>query len=102
MATDVVEMDYDVIQAVSRGFRQISDALKKIGKALQIAVQILRATAFLSAGINEAMARWLEGIQKAVENLAKVCMEFSGDLARAITDHKKGDIKGRRYFGEGI
>lgn len=102
MATDVVEMDYDVIQAVSRGFHQISDALKKIGKALQIAVQILRATAFLSAGINEAMARWLEGIQKAVENLAKVCMEFSGDLARAITDHKKGDVKGRRYFGEGI
>jgi hypothetical protein len=29
-------------------------------------------------------------------------MEFSGDLARAITDHKTGDIKGKRYFGEGI
>ena len=102
MATDVVEMDYDVIQAVSKGFSQVSDALKKIGKALQIAVQILRATAFLSMGINEALARWLEGIQKAVENLAKVCTEFSGDLARAINDHKKGDVKGRGYFGEGI
>jgi hypothetical protein len=102
MAGDEVQMDYDVIQAVSRGFSQVADQLKKIGKALEIAVQILRATAFLSLGINEALARWLEGIQKAVENLAKVCMEFSGDLARAITDHKVGDIQGKRYFGEGI
>ncbi len=102
MATQVVEMDYDVIQAVSKGFNQVAEALKKIGKALQIAIQILRATAFASLGTGEAMARWLEGILKAVENLAKVCLEFSADLARAITDHKVGDIKGKRYFGEGI
>ena len=24
------------------------------------------------------------------------------DLARAIDDHKKGDVQGKRYFGQGI
>ena len=46
MAGDEVIMDYDVIGAVSKGFSQVADQLKKIEKALEIAVQILRATAF--------------------------------------------------------
>ncbi len=102
MATQVVEMDYGVIQAVSKGFGEAAEALRTMAKILEKAVQVLKAMAFFSAGISLALAKWLEGIQKAMENLAKICEEFSNDLARAIQDHKTGDIKGKRYFGEGL
>ncbi len=102
MATQVVEMDYNVIQAVSKGFGEAAEALRTMAKILEKAVQILNAMAFLSAGITKALAQWLEGIQRAMENLAKICEEFSNDLARAIQDHKTGDIQGKQYFGEGL
>jgi hypothetical protein len=102
VATQVVEMDYSVIQAVSKGFGEAAESLRTMAKILEKAVQVLNAMAFFSMGITKALAQWLEGIQKAMENLAKVCEEFSEDLARAIDDHKKGDIEGKSYFGEGV
>jgi hypothetical protein len=102
VATQVVEMDYGVIRAVSKGFGEDKEELRRMAQILEKAVQILNAMAFFSLGITKALAQWLEGIQKAMENLANVCEEFEGDLARAVTDHEKGDIKGKRYFGEGL
>ena len=102
MATQVVEMDYGVITNVSKGFKATADALKALGKILAAAIQVLRAAAFFSLGTSLALANYLEVIKKKVEALAKLCTEFSQDLARAVTDHKTGDIKGKRYFGRGI
>lgn len=102
MAGQVVQMDYAVIGDVSKGFGTARDVLKTVGKVLEVLIGILRATAFLSFGTSEALARYLENIKNKVNKLADVCNEFSGDLARAIGDHKKGDIQGKRYFGEGV
>ncbi len=98
----VVAMTYQPIQEVSRGFQQAAQMLRMIAKALAIAVQILRAMAFASMGTSLALANYLEVIQKKCENLAKVCEEFSGDLNRAVNDHKSGDYKAGSYFGEGV
>jgi hypothetical protein len=65
-------------------------------------VGILRATAFFSLGTSAALAQYLDNIKQKVNNLAKLCNEFSNDLARATNDHKRGDIEGKRYFGEGV
>lgn len=102
MARQVVQMDYAVVGDVSKGFKLAQDILTGIGKALAVAIQVLRASALLSMGTSLALARYLEVIKKKVDNLAKLCGEFSDDLARAITDHRKGDWRGKRYFGEGI
>lgn len=102
MATQVVEMDYSTITAVSKGFGAQADALKVIAKILEVAIQILIATAFLSGGLNLIHARYLEVIKKKTKKLAEICNEFSGDLAKAINDHKKGDVRGKSYFGEGV
>jgi hypothetical protein len=95
-------MDYAVVGDVSKGFQGAQQMLTMIGKALEIAIQILRASALLSMGTSLILARYLENIKKKVEKLAKLCGEFSNDLARAIDDHKRGDYAGKRYFGEGI
>ncbi len=102
MAGQVVQMDYAVIGDVSKGFGTARDVLKTVGKVLEVLIGILRATAFLSFGTSEALARYLENIKNKVNKLAAVCNEFSGDLSRAIGDHKTGDIQGKRYFGEGV
>lgn len=102
MASQVVEMEYAPIQAVSKGFQVAAQTLKTIGKALEIAIQILRASAFASMGTSLAMANYLDVIKQKVEKLSKLCTEFSNDLKRAVSDHKKGDYQAGTYFGEGI
>jgi hypothetical protein len=95
-------MDYAVIGDVSKGFSTASDVLTTVGKVLEVAIGILRATAFFSMGTSLALAQYLDVIKQKVQNLAKICTEFAGDLANAIGDHKKGDVAGKRYFGVGI
>ena len=102
MAGQVVQMDYGVIGEVSKGFGTASTILTQAGKVLEVLIGLLRATAFFSAGTSLALANYLDVIKGKVNNLAKICREFSGDLARAIDDHKKGDVTGKRYFGQGI
>ncbi len=102
MAGNVVQMDYGVISEVSKGFGTAADILTQAGKVLEVLIGLLRATAFFSAGTSLALANYLDVIKGKVNNLAKICREFNGDLARAIDDHKKGDVKGKRYFGQGI
>ena len=102
MAGQVIKMDYAVIGDVSKGFGTARDVLNTVGKVLEVLVGILRATAFFSFGTSAALAQYLDTIKQKVNNLAKICQEFSTDLARAMGDHKKGDVTGKRYFGEGI
>lgn len=102
MAGQVVQMDYAVIGDVSKGFGTARDMLTAVGKVLEILIGILRASALLSLGTSLALAQYLDNIKNKVNNLAKVCNEFSNDLSRAIGDHKKGDVQGKKYFGQGI
>jgi hypothetical protein len=102
MAGQVVQMDYAVIGEVSKGFGTARDVLNTVGKVLEVLVGILRATAFFSFGTSAALAQYLDTIKQKVLNLAKICQEFSDDLAQAINDHKSGDIQGKQYFGKGI
>jgi hypothetical protein len=102
MAKQVVQMDYAVIGDVSKGFRNAYTMLNTVEKVLAVAIVTLQTLALVSAGTSAALARYLENIRQKVKHLANVCNEFSGDLARAIDDHRKGDFEGKRYFGEGV
>jgi hypothetical protein len=102
MAGNVVQMDYGVVTEVSKGFGTARDTLQSVGKVLKLLVGVLRASALASLGTGLALANYLEVIEKKVTNLSKVCNEFSVDLSRAVGDHKKGDVEGKKYFGQGI
>jgi hypothetical protein len=92
-------MDYDVMEAVAKGFDAAAATCRAIAKVLQTLVTILKANFFMRM-FYEALIRWLEGIQKALENLAKVCEEFAGDLRLAVQYHQQGDVTS--IFGEGV
>lgn len=102
MAGQVVQMDYAVVGDVSKGFSNTQQMLTMVGKALEIAVQVLRAMAFASLGTSLALANYLDTIKTKVNKLAQVCGEFANDLARATDDHRRGDYRGKTYFGKGI
>lgn len=102
MASQVVEMDYSVVDKVAKGFDATAKSLKMIGKVLGVIIQQLRAAAMATMGMSAVYANYLENIKKKVEKLAKICEEFAGDLRRAIQDHRRGDYRGKRYFGEGV
>ena len=102
MAHDVVQMDYDVMTNVSKGFSTQSKTLQTISKVLQGVIQVLRAMAFLSGGTSAALAQYYQVIKDKIDILAKICQEFAQDLSKAVTDHKNGDVKGKSYFGEGV
>lgn len=99
MASQVVEMDYDVMEAVAKGFDAAAETSRAIAKVLQTLVTILKANFFMRM-FYEALIRWLEGIQRALENLAKVCEEFGKDLRLAVQYHRQGDVT--HIFGEGV
>jgi hypothetical protein len=98
MAGQVVQMDYAVVGDVSKGFGTARDVLNTVGKVLEVLIGILRATAFFSMGTSAALAQYLDNIKQKVQNLAQLCQKFSDNLARAINDHKKGDVQGKTYF----
>lgn len=102
MATDTVLMDYDRMGYVAKSFRAVAQMLRAISKVLQIQIQILRAAAFASMGTSLVLARYYENIKNKVDKLAKICEEFSRDIRGAIGDHKRGDVRGRARFGEGV
>jgi hypothetical protein len=102
MAGNVVQMDYGVMSDASKSFSTAANTLTMVGKVLTALITILRVAAFFSAGTSAALANYLEVIKNKINKLAKLCTEFSQDLARAITDHKSGDLQGKRYFGEGV
>jgi hypothetical protein len=102
MASAVVEMDYDAMENIAKGFDTANDVLSMIDKALEVAIQSLRAASFVSFGTTEALAKTLEFFQKIVQNLQKVCTEFARDIRDAVRDHRTGDYKAGSYFKKGI
>jgi hypothetical protein len=102
MASQVVQMDYPVITSVSQNFGQASEALVAIGQVLQVTITMLRTAAFFGMELAGALAQYLEVIKAKVDKLAGLTKEFSGDLARAVNDHRTGQYQAGSYFGEGI
>ena len=101
MADQVVQMNYDEIQKVADEFKDDAEQSRMVAKILEGIIAVLKVVAFLSAFIKK-LVDWMEGIKNALEKLAKVQEEFSGDLEHAIKAHKEGDYAGMSRFGEGI
>jgi hypothetical protein len=99
MAGQVVEMDYPLIQAVEKGFRQQSDFILAVGKAAVAAFAIAEACAIFPP-LAAYYGRCKDAVNKKTDELSKTLLEFADDLKQAVTDHKKGDYQGKTYFGK--
>ncbi len=93
-----VSMDYGEVQKLADGFRTAGDTLEAVGKALEVAIGILKATAFFGLVGNLALAHYLEGIKPNVDRLAATCEEMSMDLVGAIISLRDSDTSGSQRF----
>ena len=93
-----VSMDYDAVQQMADGFHDAAETLQAVSKALEVAIAILKATAFLGLVGNAALAQYLEGIKPNVDRLAQTCDELNMDLIGAITSLRDGDTSGSQRF----
>jgi hypothetical protein len=93
-----VSMDYGEVQKLSDGFRTASDTLAAVSQALEVAIGILKATAFFGLVGNLALAHYLEGIKPNVDRLSATCEEMSMDLIGAIISLRDGDNSGSQRF----
>jgi hypothetical protein len=93
-----VSMDYEAVQKMADGFSTASDTLQGVSKALEVAIAVLKATAFVGLVGNLALARYLEGIKPNVDRLSATCEELSMDLIGAIISLRDGDSSGSQRF----
>ncbi len=93
-----VSMDYDVVEAMADGFNNAAEVLEGVSNALEVAISILKATAFLGLIGNAALAAYLENIKPNVDRLAATCDELHFDLLGAIASLRDGDLSGSQRF----
>ncbi len=98
MAGDEVYMDVEAVQNISKGFGTAADTFKTISQGLEVAIDILSATAFFGMIGNAALAMYLNNIKPNVDKLAAKCEEMSGDIGAAIVAYQTGDTSGSKRF----
>lgn len=98
MSEQGVYMDVEAVENMAKRFDQISDLLKNVSKALQVAITTLRVTAFVGLVGGAAVERYLSRIKPQVDKLADKTQEIQVDLMGAIVSYRDGDISGSKRF----
>ncbi len=98
MATNGVFMNVPAVRKMSKNFGTIGRILKNVSKALQVLMNILKATAFVGLVGGVAVERYISQIKPQIDRLAKECLEVSKDLAAAATAYESGDAEGALRF----
>ncbi len=91
MAEKMEAMNYDEVMKIAKIFDGLGDVFRTAAKALEAAIIILKATAFISFGSTAALAVYLENIKPHVEKLGAHAEELNGDLQNAIKEHREAD-----------
>ena len=102
MASQVVQMDYEVITAVSNGFKAAEAVVKIVAAATIALVETYKVSAFFCPPLIAYYTQWQQNIREKSKTLAAKLAEISDDLKQAITDHRNGDVQGKAYFMKGI
>src|SRR3990170_3822870 len=84
-------MDYETVETIAKTFDGMGDIFRTAAKALEAAIIILKATAFISLGATEALAAYLSNIKPHVEKLGNQPEELNRDLLNAIKEHREAD-----------
>jgi phage-related protein len=98
MAEQGVYMDVDAVQGLADGFQNMGDVMNTVGQGLEIAIDVLRASAMFGMVGNLAIAAYLDNIKPAVQKLADKFSELNRDLIGAIVSYRDGDSSGSKRF----
>jgi hypothetical protein len=95
-------MDYEVITAVSNGFKAAEAVVKIVAAATIALIESYKVSAFFCPPLIAYYTQWQQNIREKAKTLAAKLSEISDDLKQAVQDHKNGDVQGKRYFMKGM
>jgi len=93
-----VYMDIPVVQRMADSFGQFSEILKGVSKAMEAALMILRATAFVGLIGGAIVERWISMMKPNVDKMAAKMAELQNDVNGAIVSYRDGDNTGSNHF----
>lgn len=97
MAEEVF-MDIPQVQKMAQAFGNFGEILQGVAKALEVAIMVLKMTAFVGLVGGFAVERYLSMVKPRVENMAKKMHELQDDVNGAINNYQTGDESGSKKF----
>lgn len=94
----LVEMNIPQVRRMSEQFGTFSEVLKNISKVLEMAITVLRVTAFVGMVGGTAVERYLSVIKPNIDRMAQKMAELQSDLTGAISNFETGDNSGSARF----
>lgn len=93
-----VYMETNRVRDFSAQFGGFNNTLQTVSNALEVAITILDATAFIGMVGGTAVARYLEQFQPVIQQAADKCDEIRNDLTAAVEAFENGDATGSTRF----
>ncbi len=101
VADNNLRMNYQAVGAMADALQTAGVSLLVMDTALEAAIALLRASAFVGAVGNELMAQYLEGIRPHVQRVSATCLELHDGLQAAIRAMRAGDEAAAARFAAG-
>jgi len=98
MAQNEVYMNIPDVEGIAKTFGTISEVLKGVVVALDVLINILRATAFVGMVGGLAQAHFMEIMKRQLDQMAEKCEEISSDVSAAVEAYQRGDQQGATKF----
>ena len=96
--TDEVYMDIPVVEKMADSFGNFAEILQAVSKAMEAAMMILRATAFVGLVGGAVVERWIGMMKPNVDKMAAKMDELSRDVDSAVRSYRDGDNTGSSRF----
>lgn len=93
-----VYMDVAAVENMSKQFGTIGNVLKGVSNALEVAMNILKGTAFIGLVGGIAVERYIASLKPIIDDLSKKSIEIGGDLAASARAYQNGDAQGSTRF----
>ena len=98
MSQNEVYMNIPEVQGIAKTFATISEVLNGVVVALDVLINILRATAFVGMVGGLAQAHFMEIMKRQLDQMADKCEEISKDVSAAVEAYQRGDQQGATKF----
>ena len=96
--SDEVYMNLDEVGRIASQYEEMSAVLKKTGNALGVCMTILKASGLVGQIGEQAMSRYMEGLEPVIAGLSERSLELGTALTNSITAYENGDAQGSTRF----
>lgn len=97
-SNDAIYMDVPEVKKMAGQFDKMGQDLNQFSKTLEATINMLKATAFISAGSTAAYAQYLEWLKPQIDKYAGKAVTMADDLKKSAEAYERGDAQGAARF----